>query len=349
SGAIAPKLLDCLGPNMRDNLSVTVHRRLFWAGWLSGKLECRGMNNGRQGFPDEKLDKLSGYGIYHFGGHGYPDRIDQGLTADQLSRTELGPSIAFNGACSTGVTERYFEMTGGGWAEKTYEPDSSFCLQMLRQPVLAYFAATHPDHGVPVYQEMERLFTTGCSMGEVIKHTYDAVVVGNGGEPLELVDLSDGAPIAAWGPTEIMLYGTASRVLYGDPTLRVMDALAEPGLAVESTEGEGGAITATVTVTNPDIAFSLQDTFHSDMSAQQNGFNDRIYVQIPLTTTETIGSASAVASANGKPIRSRVVGFAIEEWAGKRTLHVQVDLESSGYQQGPIRRECATVELTLTP
>jgi hypothetical protein len=48
-------------------------------------------------------------------------------------------------------------------------------------------------------------------------------------------------------------------------------------------------------------------------------------------------------------VESRVVGFAVEEWGGSRLLHVQVDLPSTGYLQGPIRRKGATVALTLGP
>ncbi|MBM3500235.1 MAG: hypothetical protein FJX74_16380, partial [Armatimonadetes bacterium] len=182
---IAPRLLDSLGPNQLDNDRVLVHPQLFWAGWLRGKIEARGMNNGLRGFDDGALDRLSGYGILHFGGHGYPDRIDQGLTAGQLARARLSPSIVFSGACSTGVTHRAFEMVGGQWTQRVYPPDESFCLTMLRQPVVAYLAATHPDHGVPVYQEMEYWLTTGCPLGEAMKHTYDGVVLANGGRALD--------------------------------------------------------------------------------------------------------------------------------------------------------------------
>ena len=342
--AIAPRLLDCFGPNQLDTDKVIVHRRLFWAGWLSGKLKCRGMNNGRRGFADGSLDTLAGHGVYHFGGHGYPDRIDQGLTAEQLSRADLGTSIAFNGACSTGVTDRAFERSASGWSERRYAPDDSFCLTMLNQPVVAYLAATHPDHGVPVYQEMEHLFTTGGSMGEAIKHTYDAVVIGNSGKLPAFPKLSGGAPIQPMTPTEIMLTGSASRVLYGDPTLQVMGALASPGLSVETID----AVT-TVTIENPDIAYSLMDTFHCDLAAQQNGFNDRTYVRIPWDASAPPSSVDAVASSRGQAIRSRVVGYAVESWGGEQLLHVQVDVESSGYQQGPIRRKGATIELTPKP
>jgi len=338
---ISPTLLDCLGPNQLNNDRVFVHRRLFWAGWLRGKIDARGMNNGLRGFADADLPKLSGYGILHFGGHGYPERIDHGLTAEQLSRAQLSPSVVFSGACSTGVTHRAFEMGPGGWQERTYAPDESFCLTMLRQPVVAYFAATHPDHGVPVYQEMEYWLTTGCTLGEAMKHTYDGVAVANGGRALDFPVLKGGEPLPGWGPTEIMLYGTASRVLFGDPRLRVCGPVHDRPVSVAD---------STLTVADPQVAYSLTDTYHSDTSAVPNGFNDRVYGTIPLAPGEPDPTeVTARAEAGGRAVESRVVGFAVEEWGGSRLLHVQVDPPSTGYLQGPIRRKGATVALTLGP
>jgi hypothetical protein len=346
---IAPRLLDCLGPNQLDNDRAIVHRQLFWAGWLRGKIDARGMNNGLRGFADGDLDKLTGYGILHFGGHGYPDRIDQGLTAAQLARAQLSPGVVFNGACSTGVTSRAFERGNGVWTERRYAPEETFCLTMLKQPVVAYLAATHPDHGVPVYQEMEHWLTTGCTLGETIKRTYDQVVVANGGRALEFPVLADGQPLPNWGPKEIMLYGTASRLLFGDPRLRPGGPVHSPPVAVSPPQSVGGALRATLTVASPDVPFSLMDTFHPDMGAQPNGFNDRVYAQIPLDGPVRIEQVSARATAGGTEVQSRVVGYAVEEWGGGRRLHVQVDLPSTGYQQGRIRREGATVEVSLQP
>jgi len=342
---LAPRLLDCLGPNQLDNDRAIVHPQLFWGAWLRGSLDARGMNNGLRGFSDRDLGKLAGYGIIHFGGHGYPDRIDQGLTARQLGRARLSPSIVFSGACSTGVTSRAFEMGGGGWAERTYAPEESFCLTMLKQPVVAYFAATHPDHGVPVYQEIERWLTTGCTLGEVMKGTYDAVVVANGGRALALVALKDGQPVPNWTPKEIMLYGTAARLLFGDPRLRPCGPVHEPPLEVSPLDGAGRTV---VTVEHPDIGWSLMDTFDCDMAAQPNGFNDRIHVHMPLDGPAGVRTVSAAAAVDGKGVPSKVVGFAVEDWEGERYLHVQVDLPSTGYQQGPMRTKGATVELAVT-
>ena len=69
--------------------------------------------------------------------------------------------------------------------EEEVKPEVSFCLSMLNNNVLGYFSALHPDHGVPVYQEMEFLATDGASLGDIIKHTYDGVILANGGVLVE--------------------------------------------------------------------------------------------------------------------------------------------------------------------
>jgi len=345
--AITPRLLDCLGPNQLNNDRVVVHRQLFWAGWLRGKIDARGMNNGLRGFADRDLGRLTGYGILHLGGHGYPDRIDQGLTAAQLARARLSPSLAFNGACSTGVTSRAFEMANGRWVERTYAPEQSFCLTMLKQPVVGYLAATHPDHGVPVYQEMEHWLTTGCTLGEVIKHTYDAVVVANGGRRPDFPVLKGGEPMPAWSPQEVMLYGTASRLLFGDPRLRLCGPVNDPALRVHEPVGTGDVLSTIAKVANQNVGFSMMDTFESDMATQTNGFNDRVYMEVLLPPGVQVADVTADAIADGKPVTCRVVGYAVEEWGRERRLHAQVDLPSTGYQRGPIRTKAATVTLTI--
>jgi hypothetical protein len=221
---------------------------------------------------------------------------------------------------------------------------------MLRQPVVAYLAATHPDHGVPVYQEVEYWLTTGCTLGEAMKHTYDAVVLANGGRPLDFPVLRDGQPLPNWGPTEIMLYGTASRVLFGDPRLQPCDPVHEPPLLeLSGPEISEGSYPVTLTVTHPEVGYSLMDTFHCDMAAEANGFNDRVYVRVPLDSPAQVEAVTANVSPGGPTVDARVVGVAFEEGPLAKGLHVQVDLPSTGYQQGPIRREGATVTLTLRP
>ncbi|MGO9200708.1 MAG: RNA polymerase sigma factor, partial [Limisphaerales bacterium] len=121
---------------------------------LAERMGLSTISHGPSAFGPERSGCLDGAGIVHFGGHGYPDGIVDGLSAAQARDLKLGPCIVFNGACYTGVTGRWFDMRDKV-VERHVASDASFCLAMLANNVLAYFAALHPDHGLPVYQEME--------------------------------------------------------------------------------------------------------------------------------------------------------------------------------------------------
>jgi hypothetical protein len=139
------------------------------------------ISHGTRGFARERLDSMDGAGLLHFGGHGYPDRIVDCLNGPFVRRLQTAPCVVFNGACYTGVTDRWFDLASGTVAERHVRPAECFCLGVLSGRAVGYLAALHPDHGVPVYQEMERLATTGGSLGDLLKHTHDGVVLGSGG------------------------------------------------------------------------------------------------------------------------------------------------------------------------
>src|SRR5205085_6809887 len=101
----------------------------------------------------------------------------------------------FNGACYTGVTHRWFEPTASGLQSRTVAASDCFCLKMLQTPAVAYLAALHPDHGMPVYQEMEYFAYRGATLGDVIKHTHDGVILSAGGKLPALAPLKDGGTI----------------------------------------------------------------------------------------------------------------------------------------------------------
>ena len=49
----------------------------------------------------------------------------------------------------------------------------------------------------------------------------------------------------------------------------------------------------------------------------------------------------------GKDLRHRLVGWGVEEDEGVRRVHVQVDLETTGYTAGPWRSLDARVEIRV--
>ncbi|HET6882454.1 MAG TPA: hypothetical protein VFI31_19970 [Pirellulales bacterium] len=311
---------------------------------LGQRFTARSISHGKSGFTDERLASMEGAGLVHFGGHGHPDRIDDGLRAVQLPGLKLSPSVVFNGACYTGVTYRWYDQTTGETVEKTVQPDDSFCLRMLEKDVAGYLAALHPDHGMPVYQEMEYLACEGAPLGDVIKHTYDGVVLGAGGKLPDLEPLSPGATLPTT-PADVMLRGTAARVLFGDPALIVCDHFLPGPFSVVSHE-EGGRLKIQATVSNPDLKSTFTDTFYNDLNPQAP-FNDRALFRVELPAGwERVSAVNGIrVTAAGKTVPHRLIGYAVERDGRHSWLHAQIDVPAEGFQQSPLRAEGSTVEL----
>jgi hypothetical protein len=314
---------------------------------LQGRLRLRSISHGKGNFSDDRLDSMAGAGFIHFGGHGHPDRIDDGLTARQIPRLDLAPCVVFNGACYTGVTRRWYEMGGEKVVERMVEPGECFCLNLLDKPVLAYLAALHPDHGMPVYQELEYMAWTGAPLGDVIKHTQDGVILGAGGKWPTFERLRDGEAAPRWTPADVMLKGTAARVLFGDPALAVCYPITPAPFTIQAME-EDGAVRVTATVQNVDLKSTFTDTYHNDLNPQAP-FNDRALVVVDLPQgwrgagkVEVVGVKSG-----GQVLSSRLVGQAVERDGDVRRLHVQVDVAAQDFQQSPLRTRGATVELLV--
>src|SRR5262245_10590471 len=272
------------------------------------RFTARSISHGRGSFTDDRLDALQNAGLVHFGGHGHPDRIDDGLTAGQLSRLSLAPCVVFNGACYTGVTRRWFDQMTGSVTEKDVAAENCFCLKLLeKREVVAYLAALHPDHGMPVYQEMEFLACQGASLGEVIKHTYDGVVLGAGGKLPAFESLRSGDTFQSPTPADVMLQGTAARILFGDPALVIAEPCLVPPFSV-TTVADGDSLRVTATVSNAGLKSTFTDTFHNDLNLQAP-FNDRALVVADLPDGwATVRAVEAVAvKAGNKSLAHRLV------------------------------------------
>jgi len=342
-GLTPRSVMDNLGPNMADNDRLILWGRANCLPPLQGGFKLDSMNHGRRGYPDDRLDALRGWGFIHLGGHGVPDRIEQGLTARQIAKANLRHAVVFNGACWTGVTRRSFDWRTG--RIRAVETEDSFCLEVLERGAAAYLAALHPDHGIPVYQEMERMFWTGESLGEVMKHTYDQVVLASGGKRPELPRWRDGESPPLLGRGKVELYGTAARVFFGDPRLRPTRSVAKPPYGIKVTPVRGGFRIA-ARMRNPDLRFTHMDTFAGDLAKNPMQFNDRFYLQVKLPAGSKIVSVEVVsAKAKRKDVKHRLVAFAVEERDGRSILHVQVDFPTRGYQVSDIRNPSAGLEL----
>ena len=327
-------LIDNFGPNSQftsDDFQES--RSNFMLPIFSHKFRQRSISHGSGGF--SRPEALNGAGLIHLGGHGTPERIVDGLTARQLSQLPLSPCVVFNGACYTGVT--------GPWIDQQRKPRQvaarhSFCLQMLQKPVIGYLAALHPDHGMPVYQELEFLAVTGSSLGDVIKYTHDGVVLGSGGRLPELSSWSKAAT-----PAQMMLSGTGSRVLFGDPALKIMTPITTPPFAITHKT----PIQFTARPANPQLTSTFTDTYHSDLG--KGPFNDRALLQVELPQ-DTVSFQPQVLVCRSwlTQIPYRVVGWALEKEGPRRIAHLQIDVPASGMFQSSLRQPRAQLEVRLT-
>jgi hypothetical protein len=340
-------LIDNLGPVERDDADYfdTLEESMFLPA-LEERFHVRSLMHAKSRFTDDRLASMEGAGLVHLGGHGNPWRITDGLTAGQLPRLKLAPCIVFSGACFTGVTHRWFDPTGDEVAERTVSPDTSFCLNLLKKDVIAYLASVHAGHGMPVYQEMEYLAYRGASLGDAIKHTYDGIVVGAGGEMPVLETLEDGMARPEWTGVDMMLKGTAARILLGDPSMVICEAFASPPFST-SVEADSAGLRITATMINPDLRCTFADTYHNDRNPEAP-HNDRALVVVDWPDAwngvQTIEDVRV--RAGGRTLPYRVVGYALEEDGGTRRLHVQIDVPGQGFYTSALRIAGATVEFT---
>ena len=148
-----------------------------------------------------------------------------------------------------------------------------------------------------------------------------------------------------WTPADIMLKGTAARVLFGDPALVLGDAFAPAPFRTAVGE-KGDELRVTATVVNPGLKSTFTDTYHNDLNAQAP-FNDRALLVVDLPADwPAVGQVDVVGVKVGRQaLPSCLVGHAVESDQGTRRLHVQVDVPATGFQTSAFRIVGATVEI----
>jgi hypothetical protein len=341
-------VVDQLGPNSqmaKHDFSKTPSS--FMIPVLAQQFPIYTITHGLEGFSNERLQSLSGAGLVHFGGHGHPDRVDNCLNGPYVRRVPFSPCVVFSGACYTGVTGRWFDVSSGIFRSGSVPAQFSFCLGILANQAVAYLAALHADHGIPVYQEMEFLSYTGASLGDTIKHTQDGVIIASGAKSLPLIQVKDGTPVS-WSATEFMLWGTASRVLFGDPALKIMNKFCDAPFDIR-VQSQPEAIKITATIKNTALQSTFADTYFSDLS-RTGQFNDRILISCPWPAPwlEIEDPIITKITALGKPLSYRRIGSAMENDHGKIIFHMQIDVESSGYLQSPLRNPGSEIEIMVS-
>ncbi|MBN2400626.1 MAG: hypothetical protein JXI33_09850 [Candidatus Aminicenantes bacterium] len=313
---------------------------------LSQQYPAYAITHGIEGFSKERLQSLSGAGLIHFGGHGFPERIVNCLNGRYVRQVPFSACVVFSGACYTGVTGHWLDMSSGYFQSRDVAAHFSFALGILSNQAIAYLAALHADHGIPVYQELEFLSYTGAPLGETIKHTLDGVIIASKTKALSLSQIRDGMPVS-WTAAEFMLWGTASRVLFGDPALRIMDKFCDAPFDLH-VQTEPDAIKIIARVKNNNLKSTFSDAYFSDLS-RTGQFNDRILISCPWPAPwlEIENPCVTKLTARGKPLPYRLIGSAWEKDRGKIILHIQVDVESSGYMQSLLRNPGCEIEIIV--
>jgi hypothetical protein len=339
--------IDQLGPNTemaRQGFSKTPGS--FMIPVLARQFPAFSISHGREGFRKERLSSLSGAGLVHFGGHGYPDRVVDCLNGPYVRRVPLAPCVVFSGTCYTGVTGRWWDVGSGTFQSRQVTASLSFALGILANKSIGYLAALHADHGIPVYQEMEFLAYSGASLGNAIKHTLDGVIIASGGKPLPVGQLAEGSPVS-WTAAEFMLWGTASRILFGDPALRVMEKFCDPPFVVRQ-QALPGAMLITAAVKNSGLKSTFSDAYFSDL-ALSGTFNDRILISCPWPVAwRDIETPRIVRmNAQGRSLPCRLVGWAWEMDLEKTVLQIQVDVQSTGFMQSLMREPGSEIEILV--
>lgn len=330
--ALPAALVDDYGPNSQLASDAFQETRSNFMLPVYSRGRSRVISHGSGGLT--RLDRLKEAGLVHIGGHGIAQGVVDGLQVDQLKSLELNPCVVFSGACYTGVTRRWTEPDG---KQRLVTAEHSFCLQLLRRPVLGYLAALHADHGMPVYQELEFLTCRGGSLGEVMRATQNGVVLACGGH---LPPLSDWAKASI--PAEIMLCGTGSRVLFGDPSLQVVPAGSSRAFGLSQL----GPLHFRARYANPQLVSTYLDTYHSDLG--EAPFNDRFLLDIELPPTAESFRPEVLSCRRWfRPIHHRLVGWALEKQGRRRTAHILVDLASLGLSPSPLARLATELEFKL--
>ena len=343
------KLIDNLGPNQMS-LKTAWQKTpgAFMVPVFQESFAVETISHGIRGFTEERLGEMDGAGFIHYGGHGYPDRVIDSLNGVFVRKLRMAPAVFFNGACYTGVTGRWFS-AADRVKEHQVDPRVSFALGVLANNTVAYLAPLHPDHGLPVYQEMEYLTYSGASLGDVMRDTHNAVILAAGAASFEPPVLQDGMKAPNWGPAEIMLFGTASRVLFGDPALMPLEAFSAPPFIQTITEREGKLLVDAVTA-DTKLKSTFANTFASDLSATgQFNARARLIIELPPEWNQVGALEQVVVQLKNAVIPHRMVAWKVEKNRGAYFLHVHIDVKATGFLESLLQRPGARVSFLVSP
>ncbi len=140
-----------------------------------------------------------------------------------LEGVDLFPAVVLNGSCHSAVTHNTmvgpdivstFGDTDGLVRFFPIAPEESFPLMAIRHGATAYIAPLAANNANRVAIENWWILQGGTPLGEVMKRTYDELVMGSAKHELAFAPFEDGKRANHGAP---MFDDTVHRVLFGDP------------------------------------------------------------------------------------------------------------------------------------
>jgi uncharacterized membrane protein len=275
-----------------------------------------------------------------------PAHARVGLTSNNLTKYNLWPAVAFNGACHSGETktvmiesdiEATFGDTGGVRRFYTMSDNFSFALQLLKTNITGYFAPVGANLANEKDEELYNAFLYNEPLGDTAKRNADGVVMGflgnrpnltiyHEGESTNLPDIGPSGTfqLGDWPSADAMLGGKANRVYFGDPLydpyqndhsdkLRYTTTKITP---VDSTHLRVDVVTKKPAGYTP----SYWDMFHYGKT--------RIYVPVTLPVTYDNVTDVKVTGSSG-PMEQVI--HAVEWFDNKTILHLEIDLANDSF------------------
>ncbi|MBU0765333.1 MAG: T9SS type A sorting domain-containing protein [Bacteroidetes bacterium] len=268
-----------------------------------------------------------------------------GLTGSMIGALNLYPAVTYNGACHSGepktvMVEGDIAATFGdtqGYTEfYTMSDTFSFALSILKTGITGYFAPCGANNANDQGEEVYNTFLYHEPLGDIHKRAMDGVVMGFlGNRPaLKIYEQGEwgyGCDVEAsgsfnpndWSGACYMLGGKANRIYFGDPLYNPFENDHDSQLEITTTLLDSvnpTTLDVFLEFDKPDTWFPVWDKFHYgdtriDATVEiPDGFGD-------LLDFEVIDSSAAYHG----------VIHAMEEFDGKRILHIEVDIPDDFY------------------
>jgi len=275
-----------------------------------------------------------------------PAHARVGLTSKNMTKYNLWPAVAFNGACHSGETktvmvesdiEATFGDTGGVRRFYTMTDDFSFALQLLKTNVTGYFAPVGANLANEKDEDLYNAFLYNEPLGDIAKRSADGVVMGflgnrpnltiyHEGESAYLPDIgpSGSFQLGDWPSADAMLGGKANRVYFGDPLYDPYKSEHTDKLqwtTTKITPLDSTHLRVDVTTKKPaGYTPSYWDMFHYGKT--------RIYD--PVTIPGAYDNVTDVKVTGSSGPMEQVI-HAVEQLDNKTILHLEIDIANDSF------------------